>query len=183
MAQYEAFEPDVEVHGQTILTVVDDALARFSEEYRRLALEALAENGVDDPAPDEWYPQQAWLNTVEAIAEAMEPHILDRLGEQIPDVGEWPSGVSGVEEGFAAIDEAYRMNHRGGDIGFYRFERVDDQTGEMTCQNPYPCPFDRGLVRAVARENAPVEAFVFVEEPGETCRRDGDDTCTYTVSW
>jgi hypothetical protein len=98
MAEYEAFDTDVEVHGQTIRTVVDDALARFSEEYRRLALDALAERGVGDPSPDEWYPQQAWLHTFSVLADETEPHILDRLGEQIPDVVEWPSGVSGVDE-------------------------------------------------------------------------------------
>lgn len=183
MAEYETFDPAAEVHGQTILTVIDDALARFSEEYRDMAHDALAENGVADPAPDEWYPQQSWLNTFEAIASELEPHILDRLGEQIPDAAEWPTDIADVEDGLAAIDDAYRLNHRGGDIGYYRFHPIDDQTGEVRCRNPYPCPFDRGLIRAVARRNAPVESFVFVEERGDECRRDGADTCTYTVSW
>lgn len=183
MAQFEAFDSNVEIHGRTVLAVIDGALSRFSEEYRQLALDALAKNGVEDPAADEWYPQQAWLNTFEVIAASLEPHILDRIGEQIPGVVEWPTNVSGVEEGLKAIDEAYQLNHRGGDIGFYRFEPVDDQRGEMTCKNPYPCPFDRGLVRAVARRNASVETFVYVEERGAECRGDGDDACTYTVWW
>lgn len=183
MAQYEAFDQDVEVHGQTILAVVDDALARFSETYRSRAHDALVENGIDDPAPDEWYPQQAWLDTFEAVADDLEPHLLDRLGEQIPEVADWPDRVSGVEAGLRSIDEAYRRNHRGGDIGCYRFEPGDDRTGEVTCRTPYPCPFDRGLIRTVARRYAPVQAFVFVEERGDHCRRDGDDVCTYTVCW
>jgi hypothetical protein len=183
MAPYEAFDEDVEVHGRTVLAVVDDALARFSESYRRTAREALAENGVADPSPDEWYPQQAWLNAFEVIADELEPHILDRLGEQIPDAADWPGQVETVEAGLRSIDEAYRRNHRGGDIGSYRFDAVDDRTGTVTCRNPYPCPFDRGLVRAVARRYAPVESFVFVEERGSDCRRHGDEACTYTVSW
>jgi hypothetical protein len=183
MAKYEAFDSDVEVHGQTIRTVIDDALVRFSEEYQQLARDTLAENGVENPSSDEWYPQQAWLNTFAVVAEETEPHILDRLGEQIPDVGEWPSSISSVEEGLAAINEAYQLNHRGGDIGTYQFESIDDQTGRVTCRNPYPCPFDRGLIRAVTRRNAPVEAFVFIEERGDECRREGGETCTYTVSW
>ncbi|MFB6123254.1 MAG: hypothetical protein ABEJ78_07325 [Haloferacaceae archaeon] len=183
MATYEAFDPDVEVHGQTILTVVDDALARFSPAHRERAREVLAANGIEDPSPDEWYPQQAWLNTVEAIAEDLEPHILDRLGEQLPDAADWPTGLSGVGEGLRAIDRAYQRNHRGGDIGSYRFERTDDRAGEVRCENPYPCVFDRGLVRAAAQRYAPVESFVFVEERGDRCRREGDDVCTYTVFW
>lgn len=183
MGQYEAFDQDVEVHGRTILAVIDDALARFSEEYRQTAREVLADNGIEAPAPNKWYPQQAWLNTIEAIAAELDPHLLDRLGEQIPDVVEWPSGISGVEAGLRSIDEAYQRNHRGGEIGGYRFERLDAQIGTVTCENPYPCLFDRGLIRAVARQYAPVEAFVFVEERGSACRRDGADICTYTVSW
>ncbi|MFD1634879.1 hypothetical protein ACOZ4L_03970 [Haloplanus ruber] len=183
MAPYEAFDEDVDVHGRTILRVVDDALARFADAYRETARDALAANGIDDPSPDEWYPQQAWLNTFEVIAAELEPHILDRLGEQIPDVAEWPADPDSVPEGLRAIDDAYRRNHRGGDIGFYRFAAVGDREAEMTCRTPYPCPFDRGLIRAVARKHAPVEAFVFVEERGDRCRRDGDDACVYTVSW
>lgn len=183
MAQYQAFDPDVEVHGRTILDVVDGALGRFSEDYQRRAREALAEEGIEDPDADDWYSQQAWLNSFETIAADLEPHLLDRIGEQIPDVADWPSGIANVEAGLESIDEAYQRNNRGGAIGFYRFERSDDRTGEVTCKNPFPCEFDRGLVRGVARKYAPVEAFVFVEERGEVCRRDGDDACTYTVYW
>jgi hypothetical protein len=183
MATYEAFDEDVEVHGRTILAVVDDALARFSESYRRTAYDALAANGFDEPSADEWYPQQDWLDTFEVIAAELEPHILDRLGEQIPDVAEWPSAPSTVAEGLRSVDDAYRRNHRGGDIGRYGFESTGDRTGEMTCLNPYPCEFDRGLIRAVTRRYAPVESFVFVEERGDRCRRAGDDACVYAVSW
>ena len=183
MGQFVAFDDDVEVHGRTITAVVEEALGRFSGEYQERAREALAENGVDDPDPDEWYPQQAWLNTFSVISDDLEPHLLDRLGEQIPTIADWPDGISGVPEGLRSIDEAYQRNHRGGDIGYYRFEPVDDRTGEVICRNPYPCLFDRGLVRAVAQRYAPVESFVFIEENGDKCRRQGDHACTYTVYW
>lgn len=183
MVQYEAFDSEVEVHGQTILAVIDEALARFSETYQTRARDALAANGVENPSPDEWYPQQAWLSTLEIIAEDLEPHLLDRLGEQIPEVVAWPATASGVEEGLQSINEAYQRNHRGNEIGYYRFEKTAEQTGEVTCANPYPCLFDRGLTRKVAQQHAPIEAFVFIEERGDECRRHGADTCTYTVHW
>ncbi len=183
MSTYEAFDRDAEVNGRTVVTIVEEAMGRFSAAYRERAVEALAAEGITDPEPDEWYPQQAWLNAFETIADDLQPHVLDRLGEQIPDVADWPDGFEGVEGGLRSIDEAYRRNHRGGEIGRYAFERTGDQAGEVTCQTPYPCPFDRGLVRGVAREYAPVDAFVFLEETGDACRREGDDACTYTVYW
>ncbi|MUW15002.1 hypothetical protein GJ633_10265 [Halorubrum sp. CBA1125] len=183
MATYEAFDPEAEVNGQTVLTIVERAMGKFSAEYRERAVEALEAEGISDPDPDEWYPQQAWLNAFETIAADLQPHVLDRLGETLPSVAEWPNDFDTVSDGLRSIDAAYRRNHRGGDIGRYRFESTGDRTGTVECHNPYPCRFDRGLVRGVARRDAPVDAFVFVEETGETCRRRGGDRCTYTVHW
>lgn len=183
MATYEAFDQSVEVNGRIVQTVVEEAMGKFSDTYRDRALTALSEEGIDDPDADEWYPQQAWLDAFEVIAEDLQPHVLDRLGEQIPRVARWPNDFDAVPEGLQSIDEAYQRNHRGEDIGYYRFEQTDDQTGDVTCYNPYPCPFDRGLIRGVAEKYASVNAFVFIEETGTTCRREGDDTCTYTIHW
>lgn len=183
MATYEAFDPNVEINGQTVLTIVEEAMGLFSEEYRSRALDALAEEGISEPDPDEWYPQQAWLNAFETIADDLQPHVLDRLGEALPDVAEWPNDFDDVPAGIESIGDAYERNHRGGEIGSYEFSAGDGHTGTVTCNNPYPCQFDRGLIRGVAQKYAPVDAFVFVEETGETCRRNGEDTCTYTVHW
>ena len=68
-------------------------------------------------------------------------------------------------------------------VDAHQVEAVGEQAGEVTCETPYPCPFDRGLIRGVAQQYAPVGSFVFIEETGETCRRNGDDTCAYTVYW
>lgn len=182
MPKYEPIDRDVEVNGQTILAMID-GVARFSDTYRSKVEDALADNGIVNPIPDEWYPQQAWLDAFGVLAEELEPHLLDRIGEQIPDAADWPSGISGVENGLRSINQAYQRNHRGGDIGYYRFTRIGEQTGEVACKNPYPCPFDRGIIRAVAQRYAPVESFVFVEEATEECRRNGGVMCTYTVHW
>lgn len=182
MGRFEALDPGVEINGQTILSMIE-GVSRFSEAYQETVRDALAENGIGEPAAGEWYPQQAWLDAFGVLAEDLEPHLLDRIGEQIPDTADWPSGISGVEDGLRSIDNAYHANHRGGDIGFYRLTDIGQNAGEMTCRNPYPCPFDRGIIRAVARTFAPVERFVFVEETGSQCRREGGDTCSYTVHW
>ncbi|OYR81332.1 hypothetical protein DJ72_11045 [Halorubrum distributum] len=183
MAAYEAFDRGVEVNGQTVLTIVEEAMGRFSDAYRERALRALAAEGMTDPDPEEWYPQQTWLNAFETIAEELQPHVLDRLGEQVPEIAAWPNDFETVAAGLQSIDDAYQQNHRGGEIGYYEFEQTGDRSCELTCHNPYPCPFDRGLVRGVAKQYASVDAFVFIEETGETCRRDGDDACTYAVYW
>lgn len=184
MGHYEALDEDVEINGQTIRATLE-GVSRFSEDYRRRVREALAAHGIEEPTPGAWYPQQAWLDAFGVLAAELEPHLLDRIGEQIPDTANWPSGISGVAAGLRSIDAAYHRNHRGGEIGHYRVIEVDeaDRTATLRCDTPYPCPFDRGLIRAVARTYAPVERFVFVEETGAVCRRDGGEACTYAVHW
>jgi hypothetical protein len=182
MSQFEPFDDGVEARGRVIIAI-EEGLTRFREEYRSRVRRVLAEKGIDDPDPDDWYAQDAELDVLRTIAAELEPHLLGRLGEQIPDVARWPSGITGVPAGLDAIDEAYNRNHRGGEIGHYRFEKVEDGRGRVECWNPYPCPFDRGLIRAVAKRYSSVESFVFVEERSGACRREGADRCTYVVHW
>ncbi len=185
MPTYEPFDRNVEVHGRTILDVTNDALADFAEDHRRRALSTLADRGIEEPDPDAWYPQADWLAVFERLGETLEPHALDRLGERIPAVADWPDDPGeSVPAGLRAIDDAYQRNHRGGDIGSYRFEATGDRAATLTARTPYPCEFDRGVVRAVARRHAPVGSYVLVEEREDApCRRAGDDSCRYTVTW
>ncbi len=51
MASYEAFDPAVEINGQTVLTIVEEAMGKFSDEYRERALTALDAEGITDRRP------------------------------------------------------------------------------------------------------------------------------------
>jgi len=84
----------------------------------------------------------------------------------------------------ASIDVAYHMNHRGGEIGPYDFEKTGDRSGKMICPNPYPCDFDMGIIAAVANKFAPEGTFVTVkQDDSQPCRNEGADSCTYLISW
>jgi len=182
MSQYNVLDRDVEINGQTILATLE-GVSRFSETYKQQVRDTLADNGIDEPKPNEWYSQQAWLNAFEVLATELEPHLLDRIGEQIPETAEWPTELSTVEDALQSINIAYQQNHRGGEIGYYRVTEIEDKVGTIRCKNPYPCPFDRGIIRAVTQQFAPVERLVFIEETGEECRREHGDSCVYTVYW
>ena len=88
------------------------------------------------------------------------------IGRQIPKNAKWPPDVDTLEKGLASIDVAYHLNHRGGEIGSYRFEKTSANTAKMVCRNPYPCDFDLGLIDAVAHkfkpDNAPIFMMIFM---------------------
>ena len=55
----------------------------------------------------------------------------------------------------------------------------------MICKNPYPCDFDKGIIKAVAKKFKPKDSVNIIVEHDESapCRKKGADSCTYLVSW
>lgn len=180
MAQFKAFAPGVEVNGETVLSVVAGLGA-----FQSMALKILEDNGIADPQPGQWYPQQAWLNAFEVIAQKLGANTLFNIGKQIPENAQFPPELKGIENALGALDMAYHMNHRGGEIGHYRFRSTGPRSGEMLCENPYPCDFDRGIIEAMARRFQPADSSgVRVRlDPSRPTRKAGADSCTYLVDW
>lgn len=194
MAQFIAFIPNVEVNGQTIISVIDGM-----GEFKGLALTILAENGIPDPRPGEWYPQQWWLNAFKYIAEKLGPFTLRNIGTKIPENADWPPEINTIEAALASIDIAYHMNHRlNGEvlynpqtktmnegIGHYEFEKIDERQVRMICENPYPCDFDKGIIEAVAKKFRPEDSITLsvVHDDSKPCRKKERRSCTYLVSW
>lgn len=103
----------------------------------RTGTRCVENHDIVDPAPDKWYPPQGWLDAFSAIAEELEPHLLDRIGEQIHGAADWPSDPSGVVAGLQSNDEASQRNHRGGEIGYDRFTHAAQHTGKVESENPF----------------------------------------------
>lgn len=193
MVQFVAFDKDVEVIGQTVLSVVDGM-----GPFRQTALRILAEAGIPNPRPEEWYSQQKWLDAFRVLSDRIGPKTLFQIGEKIPENAIWPPHVDDVPKALASIDVAYHMNHRrfgkplfdpktgktDEGIGHYRFEPVSSRRARVICDNPYPCDFDRGIVESAARKFAPKNAKITVEHTAaHSCRNSGAAFCTYDVSW
>lgn len=177
MAQFQAFAAGVEVNGQTVLSVV-----KGMEHSQQKALEILEENGIINPQPDQWYSQQSWLNAFKRISEEIGPYALYCIGGKIPENAKFPKDIDSLEKALASIDIAYHMNHRGGEIGSYRFHQGPENSMHFTCENPYPCEFDRGIIEGIARRFAPQGHLVTVKHDNAApCRDNGADACTYRI--
>ena len=178
MAEYLAFSPTAEVLGQSVLAIVGGM-----ENNRARALQLLEEQGLSPLEPGRWYPQQPVLDVFRAIFERIGPSTVRAIGRKVPDWAIFPRAVS-IEDALRGIEVAYQANHRHGDIGHYRFESTGLRSGQVVCENPYPCDFDRGLIEAVAERARPAHSLrVRVEHAPDGCRRQGETACTYAVSW
>jgi hypothetical protein len=182
MVVYEAYDPDTEVKGSTVNSLVSAASA-VSSVFEKRINDTLAENGIEDVREEEWYSLQACLDTLAEISESIGPQTLASIGKAIPDHADWPPGIDSVSGGLASVGDAYQMNHRKGEIGFYEYEAVGDDEALITCRNPYPCEFDEGLITGVAEKFGEGAAYVDVAEESDTCRSEGGEACVYRVSW
>ncbi len=179
MAQFKAFSSKVEVLGEVVLSLVNVMGA-----FKSVSIEILRENGIVDPQPDKWYSQQAWLDSFKVIAKKVGPNTLYQVGRQVPQQYRFPPGIDSLESVLAGLDPAYIVSHRGGDVGHYRFKVMGLNVGQMTCDNPYPCDFDRGIISALAERFEPPGSLIDVRhEQNAPCKKLGADSCIYTISW
>ncbi|MFC7073098.1 hypothetical protein ACFQJ7_12455 [Halovenus rubra] len=176
MAQFKTFEDGVEVKGETVLAFINGT------PMERTARQMLAENGIEDPQPEEWYLQQSYLDAFAEVADSVGENTVNRIGKKIPEDADWPPGIDSVVGGLESVNEAYQMNHRGGEIGSYDAEAIDETTVQITCNNPYPCVFDRGLLKATAEQFVD-RGVARVDEVGDSCRNEGGTDCVYEVTW
>jgi hypothetical protein len=179
MAQFEPFAPDVEVNGETVLSTVNS----FPEFMRAIANKILEENGIKNPEPGNWYPQKAWLNTIKEISEKFGSNTLFEIGKAIPENAIFPPEIDSVEKAFLSIDVAYHMNHRNGEIGYYKVDSMDkeNKTIVMHCKNPYPCDFDRGIIISMARRF--LRGVKVILDNSRPSRKDGAEDSWYIVSY
>lgn len=124
----------------------------------------------------------AFMQAMRELQDQFGRPFIEKMGARIYETAPFPPGIDSVEKVMALLDAAYHMNHnKGADIGSYVWKKDNDRRGIMTCDNPYPCSFDLGLLRASSKRFAE-KAVVTHHEPSQ-CRHNNAETCIYIVEW
>lgn len=177
MAEFVSFDPDVEVLGQSMLCVV----AGMTKSARPL----LEKYGLDKLQPEEWYPLQPILDFYREIYRSKSALVnLVSTGMKVPDNAVFPPEIDTIQKAFLSLDEAYHMNHRGGEIGNYHAEIVGDRHIVVRAHTPFPCDLDYGIMLGLARRFKPKNAILNMYHDAETsCRKRGAEECVYHIHW
>jgi hypothetical protein len=193
MAQFIAFNKNVEVNRQTVMSIVNSM-----DEGRERRMQILQSNNID-PDSKEWFMQQGWLNAFRVIAESLGEMNLFMIGKAIIDHAQFPP-IRNLEEGLKSIDIAYHMNHRldgqvmfdmetgemTDGIGHYTLASFDakEEKAIMVCNNPYPSKFDEGIITQVVRKFKPPGTRAEVNlDLSKGSRTMNGDSCTYIITW
>lgn len=173
MAEFVAFDPNVEVSGH-VLT----AWLLGTERKIEPLLSAHGINGVEGEG---WYHLQSALD---ALYDFSLNFPIFNAGMLIPEYAPFPPDIHDIESGLNLLDVAYHINHRQGEIGHYMATRVNERTFDVIAENPYPCEFDYGLMHNLAHRLLPEGVEIkIVHDRRAPCRKNGASSCTYHISW
>jgi|GEM_PF-2770141 len=138
MAEYISFDPNVEVLGQSMMSVI----AGMSASARPL----LAKYGLDALEADKWYKLQPILDFYREVSQSKNAKLnLTSTGTKVPEKTIFPPEIDSIQKAFQSLDEAYHINHRNGDIGHYHTTIVNNRQIDVLAETPFPCDLDGGL--------------------------------------
>ena len=92
MGQFKAYSANVEVNGETVLSIVDGMGS-----MKTMAIGILEKNGIKEPKPGQWFKQQAWLDAFKQISDSVGPNTLSQIGQKIPENAQFPPVIDTIE--------------------------------------------------------------------------------------
>jgi hypothetical protein len=186
----------IEVSGQSVAGTM-----HAFQQYKSMANRYLLSEGVGAPGPDGsvaidpqgWYPVEKWLAAFRRIGQEVGSSVLTQIGAGVMQNIQWPPGMTSVEGLVRFIDIGYHMHHRKNGrpmfdertgaivpgIGSFQLKGEDSHRYLVECENPYPCPFDKGILSGALRRLG-TGSMAFHDENSD-CRQKGGRRCTYVV--
>lgn len=181
MSEFIPFDDNVEVLGKAFYAIVK--AFPVGEDVRK---KILLKNGLE-LNEDKWYPQKNFLAALKDLSKEVGEEMLEKSGELIPEHAIFPPEIKTLKQALASIDIAYQMNHRNGNIGYYKLVEFDDTSKRaiMECRNPYPSKFDLGLIKGMVKLFLPKTSFFYdvkINDSIESRSKKGN-SCTYMITW
>lgn len=193
MTQFHAIIPGVEVSGRQILAFLTE-----TDSFENVSLEILSRHGLSNVKPKSWYSQQKWLDAMKEFSAKIGNPVLFKIGLRIGIDLDIPSNVRNLEKALTFIDINHHKNHRfkgkimynpktkkfKEGVGYYKYKKIGKNEIRMTCNSPYPCEFDRGLITSVVLRNVPKNSKAYaIHDDSKPCRKEGSSSCEYIISW
>lgn len=136
-----------EVRGRALDAVVT-AVSTLAPATRMRVQTILADHDVLHVSPDDWYPLGEYLDTLDAIEDAVGSSVMRRVGMQIPGLRADDVDASNPGVALASLDATYADLHRGAPAGGFELRGAGSSGGTVASTTPYPDHFDRGLLEA-----------------------------------
>jgi hypothetical protein len=178
--RYVSFDPQAEVIGQNVLGFVE---CTNSDRI----LPHLEKHGLSEVDPERWYPLQNWLDVLNEL-DGDDGAMFDfvSIGLKIAETAIYPPEVEKMPfaDFVMMIPQVYLMQHRNGDAGEERAERLSDQHLRLIMRTPYPDDLAYGVVWGMARRFLPEGTQFLIAYNDTEPRRDlGGEYTVLDISW
>ena len=175
-AEYQALSPRSEVKGNAIIAILDGIM------HRDLAEQILAKHGIIEVIPEQWYPEQSWLDAFSEISAELGDSALYAIGRAVPSVIDIPPDKSDAISALERLDAIYQAHHRG-KSGGYGVEILGPNSAKIVSHNPRPCAYDMGFITAYIELYNGDKSVSIKHEDDMCCRKHEYHECVYLVSW
>jgi hypothetical protein len=180
LTQYTSFDPNVEVIGQNLLSFMQNVEA---DAIRPI----LEKHGLTKINPEQWYPMQQWLDVLSDLSQQSGAMFnMVAIGAAISETAIMPPEVEqmSLEQFLLLINDVYQMQHRNGDAGHVKAERLGAKHMCLEAYVPYPDDLEYGTAYGFARRFLPPQISFTVEYDPDTPRRElGGDITLIHIQW
>lgn len=180
MSKYHTLGPDAQIRGKLLLNMLESKRGAQVRPF-------LAQHGLANPDPKQWYPLEDIITIFNEISEAGEgaasaTYVAIAMREM--EVAEWPAEITTLEQALSIINDAYRIQYRGKDIGGFWCEKLGYHHYRILFQLPHPNDYVYGLMYGMARRFLPEDSQFVVQFDNDYPHNDvSGETSAIEVAW
>ena len=159
-----------QVLGQYILRIFSSDGSDSLEPYRR-------KFSLNELEAGRWYPQTLLMKCFEQVLKLEGEDRLFELGMQLIAGTVFPPNVHTFQEAISSMDLGYTIAHRYQVGSMFGLRASGEMQLVVIAANPYPCPYDWGILQGIMKIYAP--AARLSHDFSQGCRLDGETSCHY----
>lgn len=133
--------------------------------------------GLSTVEAGRWYPQTLLLRYLQIILKTDGEDILFETGMKLIASTLFPSNVTTFHEAISSMDLGYAIAHRNQVGSMFGLRASGTMQLDIIAANPYPCPFDWGILQGIMKRFSP--AARLSHDFSQGCRLDSETACHY----
>lgn len=180
--EYKAFDPETKVLGKVMMAFIN---CMNADDIKPI----LVEKGLSEIDPQGWYPQQLWLDVLNALGDKDGTAVMYdfvSIGMKVGELAPYPPGYEDASyiEAVSLHDKLYQNSHQGGYPGKYEVEQLGERHVQVTTHLPYPDDMIYGSLYAEAQRFLPEGSHPIVQYDPDHVRRDqGGEKTVFQITW
>ncbi len=102
-----------------------------------------------DAKNNKWLYFKKWLNIHTLMMDKFGKSSLFFIGQRTYFNSVWPENITNFIEAFKSINTTYQNTHKNGDIGYYKYHQLSQNSYCITCVTPYNDYFNLGIIKGI----------------------------------